>query len=187
VPRSADVSVFFANTANFPWRSHALWFSDQMRRWGYVGADVDPIAASAIFRPDVFVQAAGPLGLAVPEAWVKSEGSHSAVWLMPATPAPIPMGPDRLMDDALFDPANLDKWYPPRTLLKSFWQCTKFHPPCLETEHLFLNTCLSFAAFQGFGVWHAACLSCFALTSAAVASRCRRLMVPMAGQSTAGG
>jgi hypothetical protein len=106
---------------NFPWRSHALWFIDQMRRWGYVGADVDPIAASAIFRPDVFVQAAGPLGLAVPEAWVKSEGSHSAVWLMPATPAPIPMGPDRFMDDALFDPANLDKWYPPRTLLKSFY------------------------------------------------------------------
>ena len=106
----ADVSVFFANTANFPWRSHALWFIDQMRRWGYIGADVDPIAASAIFRPDLFVQAAGPLGLAVPEAWVKSEGSHSAVWLVRATPAPIPMGPDRFMDDALFDPANLDKW-----------------------------------------------------------------------------
>jgi hypothetical protein len=77
---------------NFPWRSHALWFIDQMRRWGYVGADVDPIAASAIFRPDVFVQAAGPLGLAVPEAWVKSEGSHSAVWLLRATPAHLGQG-----------------------------------------------------------------------------------------------
>jgi two-component system, oxyanion-binding sensor len=105
----ADVSVFFANAANFPWRSQALWFLDQMRRWGYIGADVDAKAASAIFRPDLFVEAAGLLGLAVPETWIKGEGSHSAGWSLRATPAPIPMGPDRFMDGAFFDPANLDK------------------------------------------------------------------------------
>jgi two-component system, oxyanion-binding sensor len=105
----ADVSVFFANAANFPWRSHALWFLGQMRRWGYVGADVDLKAASAIFRPDLFIQAARSVGLSVPTAWVKSEGGHSAAWLLPAAPMPIPMGPDRFMDGAYFEPADRDK------------------------------------------------------------------------------
>jgi hypothetical protein len=80
-----------------------------MRRWGYVGVDVDPKAASAIFRPDLFVSAASALGLSVPTVWVKSEGSHSAPWLLPAEPMPIPMGPDRFMDGASFDPVNFDE------------------------------------------------------------------------------
>jgi two-component system, oxyanion-binding sensor len=100
----ADVSVFFANAANFPWPSQALWFFDQLRRWGYVGAAVDRKAVSAIFRPDLLVQAAGLLGMSVPQTWVKSEGGHSTGWSLPALPAPIPMGPDRFMDDAFFDP-----------------------------------------------------------------------------------
>ncbi len=106
---NADVSVFFANAANFPWRSHALWFIDQMRRWGYIGTHADHKAAASIFRPDLYIEAAGMLGLAVPEAWAKSEGGHRAGWLLPATPAPIPMGPDRFMDDAFFDRADLVK------------------------------------------------------------------------------
>ena len=109
VSADADISVFFANAANFPWRSHALWFLGQMRRWGYVGVDVDLKAASAIFRPDLFVSAASALGLSVPTVWVKSEGSHSAPWLLPAEPMPIPMGPDRFMDGASFDPGNFDE------------------------------------------------------------------------------
>src|SRR2546430_16836333 len=28
---NTDVSVFFANAANFPWRSHAKWFLREMR------------------------------------------------------------------------------------------------------------------------------------------------------------
>jgi nitrate/nitrite transport system substrate-binding protein len=63
----------------------------------------------AIFRPDLFASAATALGLSVPAVWVKSEGSHSAAWLLPAAPTPIPMGPDRFMDGAYFDPANFDR------------------------------------------------------------------------------
>ena len=103
----ADVSVFFANAANFPWRSHALWFLGQMRRWGYVGADVDHAAAAAIFRPDFVAEAARALGLSVPESWLKDEGSHAAAWQLPANPAPIAMGPDLFMDGARFVPAGV--------------------------------------------------------------------------------
>jgi two-component system, oxyanion-binding sensor len=105
----ADVSLFFANTANFPWPSQALWFCDQMRRWSYVGAEVDRQAAAAIFRPDLFIEAAQMLGIAVPETWVKSEGGHSTRWSLPASPAPIRMGPDRFMDDAFFAPLDRAK------------------------------------------------------------------------------
>jgi two-component system, oxyanion-binding sensor len=106
---AADVSVFFANAANFPWFSHALWFLGQMRRWGYVGADVDCESAAAIFRPDLFAAAARALGVSVPERWRKKEGGHAAAWQLPASPAPIPMRPDLFMDGARFEPAGSDK------------------------------------------------------------------------------
>jgi len=99
----ADISVFFANAANFPWRSHALWFLGEMRRWGYVAAGADLEAACGIFRPDLYTQAARSVGVPVPAATVKSEGCHAESWLLPASPAPIPMGPDRFLDGALFD------------------------------------------------------------------------------------
>jgi len=103
-PRNADVSVFFANAATFPWPSQAQWFLREMRRWGYVEADIDTHAASAIFRPDLYRRAAGSLGLAVPAISIKSEGRHSRGWVLPGSPAPIPMEPDRFIDDAVFDP-----------------------------------------------------------------------------------
>ncbi|HXP06749.1 MAG TPA: CmpA/NrtA family ABC transporter substrate-binding protein [Stellaceae bacterium] len=101
---SADVSVFFANAANFPWRSHAQWFLAQMQRWGYLGENADLDAATAIFRPDLFAQAASSLGLPVPAASTKTEGYHSADWMLPALPAPILMGSDSFIDGAVFDP-----------------------------------------------------------------------------------
>jgi two-component system, oxyanion-binding sensor len=102
--RDADISVFFANAANFPWRSHAQWFLGQMQRWGYVGENANLDSAAAIFRPDLFTQAASSLGLPVPAAPIKTEGYHSADWMLPASPAPIAMGSDSFIDGARFDP-----------------------------------------------------------------------------------
>jgi two-component system, oxyanion-binding sensor len=99
----ADVSVFFANAATFPWRSHALWFLGQMRRWGYLGAEIDGVAAAAIFRPDLYAHAALSLGIPVPTTPIKNEGRHSASWKLSATPEPVAMGPDLFMDGAVFD------------------------------------------------------------------------------------
>ncbi|HTR85803.1 MAG TPA: nitrate transporter, partial [Reyranella sp.] len=105
-PRShADRSVFFANTATFPWLSQAQWFLGEMRRWGYLDTSVDPQKIATIFRPDLYAAAAISLGLAVPTDTAKSEGKHDGSWRLPARPAPIDMGPDRFMDGAKFDPA----------------------------------------------------------------------------------
>lgn len=103
---NADVSVFFANAANFPWHSHAQWFLREMTRWGYLDVEAELQAACGIFRPDLYAQAARSLGLAVPAATVKSEGRHAGPWLLPALPAPIPMGADGLLDGACFDPSS---------------------------------------------------------------------------------
>ena len=100
----ADISVFFANAANVPWQSHAQWFLGQMQRWGYVGKNDAAGAAVAIFRPELYAQAARSLGLPVPTATVKSEGHHSSGWLLSASPTPILMGADSFIDGAIFDP-----------------------------------------------------------------------------------
>jgi ABC-type nitrate/sulfonate/bicarbonate transport system substrate-binding protein len=101
----SDTSVFFANAANFPWRSHGIWFLQEMARWGYVA---DSVAAQpvvdAIWRPDLYASAAASLGLDVPIADEKSEGAHGAPWLLDAKPASIAMGPDLFCDGSVFDP-----------------------------------------------------------------------------------
>jgi hypothetical protein len=43
----------------------------------------------------------------VPEHWHKDEGGHTAAWQLPATPAPIPMGPDLFVDGAQFAPNDV--------------------------------------------------------------------------------
>jgi len=102
---NADTSVFFGNAANLPWRSHAQWFLRQMARWGYLDDTADLAGAAAIFRPDLYAEAALSLGIPVPQASFKSEGRHGGPWLLPASPAPIAMGPDRFLDGAVFDAA----------------------------------------------------------------------------------
>jgi len=78
-----------------------------MRRWGYLdaGADLDA-AAAAVFRPELYAEAARSLGLPVPAAEGKTEGQHAGPWLLPALPAPIPMGPDCFLDGVRFDPES---------------------------------------------------------------------------------
>ena len=104
---AAGNSVFFANAATFPWRSHALWFLHQMARWGYLARDtVDaPAVAADLYRPDLYAAAAASLGLPVPLRDTKTEGEHPAAWHLPAYPSDIAMGPDRFCDGASFDPA----------------------------------------------------------------------------------
>jgi two-component system, oxyanion-binding sensor len=103
-PRLAR-STFFANAANFPWRSHALWFLAQMARWGLIPDDVDRAAiAASTYRPDLYVEAARTLGLSVPILAEKIEGAHATPWLAAARPTPIAMGPDLFCDGVVFDP-----------------------------------------------------------------------------------
>jgi NitT/TauT family transport system ATP-binding protein/nitrate/nitrite transport system substrate-binding protein len=102
---AVDELVFFGNAATFPWQSHAQWFLRELARWGYLDGINDPADASAVFRPDLYAQAARSLGLPVPMSETKGEGHHAEGWLLPASPAPIQMGPDSFVDGARFDAA----------------------------------------------------------------------------------
>ncbi|HYM03839.1 MAG TPA: CmpA/NrtA family ABC transporter substrate-binding protein [Stellaceae bacterium] len=102
---AADVSTFFSNAANFPWRSHAVWFLREMARWGYIGPDVEFSAlAASVYRPDLYRLAADRVGAPVPTDDMKSEGEHGSDWILPAARNAIPMGPDCFCDGAVFDP-----------------------------------------------------------------------------------
>ncbi|MGN6421892.1 MAG: ABC transporter substrate-binding protein [Asticcacaulis sp.] len=90
-------------TATFPWISHAKWFLGQMVRWGWLSPDHDFDAlARRIYRPDLWREAAGGLGLNLPLADEKDEGGQGSEWLLPAQPADIVMPPNALFDGGVF-------------------------------------------------------------------------------------
>ncbi|HEX7800227.1 MAG TPA: CmpA/NrtA family ABC transporter substrate-binding protein [Asticcacaulis sp.] len=90
-------------TATFPWISHAKWFLGQMVRWGWLAPDHDFDAlARRIYRPDLWREAAGGLGLALPLADEKDEGGQAAGWSLPAKPQAIDMPPNALFDGGVF-------------------------------------------------------------------------------------
>ncbi|MBC7953884.1 MAG: ABC transporter substrate-binding protein [Rhodospirillaceae bacterium] len=97
--------TFHAHAANFPWRSQAIWYLRQMQRWGQCGAMDARRVAEEVYRPDLYRLAALELGLAVPLTDYKTEGHHASAWVLDKATAPIAMGPDLLLDGALFDPA----------------------------------------------------------------------------------
>jgi two-component system, oxyanion-binding sensor len=98
-----DSSIFFAQAATWPWRSHADWFLGQMARWGDLPAGLDrQAAAREVYRPDLHAEAARALGLPVPDRDRKQEGGHDRPWQLGAAPGPIEMAPDPFCDGAHF-------------------------------------------------------------------------------------
>lgn len=104
----ADFNVFHRYAANFPWLSHAAWYITQMYRWGQLDRPLDiRKTAAAIYRPDIYRQAAKELGIAVPSIDWKPEGVNKAPWTLKQASAPIPMGPDLFFDGMKYDPNRL--------------------------------------------------------------------------------
>lgn len=60
----AEQIRFFAGEAWFPARGHALWFLEQMQRWGWlaIGTNIDATAAR-VYRPDLLADAVDEEGL----------------------------------------------------------------------------------------------------------------------------
>lgn len=108
MPRALpDFNVFHRYAANFPWRSHAVWFMTQMLRWGQLDRAIDLQAAAAeVYRPDLYRQAALQLGLPCPAIDAKTEGRHAAAWKLYEGDTSLPMGADRFLDGRLFDPSQ---------------------------------------------------------------------------------
>jgi NitT/TauT family transport system ATP-binding protein/nitrate/nitrite transport system substrate-binding protein len=99
---------FHGLAATYPWRSHALWFLSQMARWGLIERGV-PLrsVAERVYRPDLYAAALEPAGAPIPTVDRKCEGEHGSDWSLPASPAPLAMGPDSFCDGAVFDPADI--------------------------------------------------------------------------------
>ena len=110
--RSApDYNVFQRYAANFPWRSHAMWFLAQMRHWGEIDDSVKlETIAKSVYRPEVYRAACDALGKPYPEVDFKSEGNHAEGWALMSGNESIPMGSDLFMDGRIFNPKEIDTY-----------------------------------------------------------------------------
>ncbi|BCH07931.1 nitrate transporter [Mesorhizobium sp. 131-3-5] len=106
-----DFFVPFDKAANFPWKSHALWFYTQMVRWGHVAHTPGNLAiARDCYRPDLYRSALKPLGVALPGANAKVEGALKAATAVGATGAGLVLGPDGFFDGQIFDPDEINTY-----------------------------------------------------------------------------
>ncbi|MHB1950979.1 MAG: CmpA/NrtA family ABC transporter substrate-binding protein [Acidiferrobacteraceae bacterium] len=109
--RMPDFNVFYRYAAGFPWRSRAEWFLSQMIRWGQVRRPIDVRqVASAVYRPDLYREAARELGIPYPTIDYRSEGVHASPWVLTQASAPILMGPDLFFDHVQFHPREIAQY-----------------------------------------------------------------------------
>ncbi|MET3899786.1 ABC-type nitrate/sulfonate/bicarbonate transport system substrate-binding protein [Devosia sp. UYZn731] len=96
--------VPYAGGANFPWKSHAIWFYAQMARWGQVPASpANAALAAAAYRPDLYRAALAPLGVPMPADDYKIDGLITEPMDLPTPAGPLRVQPDGFFDGALFD------------------------------------------------------------------------------------
>jgi two-component system, oxyanion-binding sensor len=106
-----DFYLPFDKAANFPWKSHALWFYTQMVRWGQVAHTPEQLAiARDCYRPDLYRAALKPLGVAMPGANAKVEGALSRPTPVGSAGASLVLGPDGFFDGRIFDPDRIDAY-----------------------------------------------------------------------------
>jgi ABC-type nitrate/sulfonate/bicarbonate transport system substrate-binding protein len=79
--------VFHRDAAGLPRPEHALWFLSQMARWGQVRPELDlDSVASAVYRPDLFREAAASLGPVLEPAMLFADAAPAASDLFDGTP-----------------------------------------------------------------------------------------------------
>jgi NitT/TauT family transport system ATP-binding protein len=93
-PLRADrFMVFHNNAANFPWRSQATWISAQL------GVPDQ----SNSFRSDIYRDALAPIGVDMPNASSKVEGSMAQETAVASSKGQMILAPDTFFDGATFD------------------------------------------------------------------------------------
>ncbi len=104
----SDFLIFDQRAANFPWVSHALWIYSQMVRWNQCqySSEAEKIV-SQTYRPDIYRQALGPLGVSLPGGSSKVEGALTETTRVPASGGPLSLGPDGFFDSITFDPSDI--------------------------------------------------------------------------------
>lgn len=102
-----DFHVFSRYAANFPWRNQAEWYLSEMRRWKLIDADTDIAAvADAVYRTDLYREAAAALDRPFPLIDRKPEGLHAGPWTLAQASAPIEMGADLFFDGSYVSSAR---------------------------------------------------------------------------------
>lgn len=106
-----DYFITHASAANFPWKSHALWYYSQMVRWGEVPASpANAVIAAGSFRSDLYRAALAPMGVAVPLDDYKIDGERAVPGEISAQNGVLTMGPDLFFDGQVFDPNGMDAY-----------------------------------------------------------------------------
>lgn len=96
-----DFHVFFRYAATFPWVSHAEQLLEQMKRWRHLSPQEDiHQLARAVYQPKIYRAAAEQLGLGVPLADEKADGTHEGPWMLAGSDGPIEMGADMFLGAA---------------------------------------------------------------------------------------
>ncbi|UUX49501.1 ABC transporter substrate-binding protein [Nisaea acidiphila] len=97
--------VFQSGASSFPWLSQALWFLDQMERWGFMKVTPEHRRlVRNIMAPNLYRESLSPLGIDVPSANAKLEGSLSEPTPAASAAGRLFLDPDRFCDGAIFDP-----------------------------------------------------------------------------------
>jgi two-component system, oxyanion-binding sensor len=101
----SDFMFQHREAANFPWVSQAAWLYAQMVEAKHVMPNAaDYGAAQAVFRPDVYRAALGPMGVPLPGASSKLEGGISGPTGVGSIQGRLILGTDSFFDGQSFDP-----------------------------------------------------------------------------------
>ncbi|MDW3222022.1 MAG: CmpA/NrtA family ABC transporter substrate-binding protein [Paracoccaceae bacterium] len=103
-PMHADRFLgFHKGAANFPWRSQAAWIADVLAGWHDLDRDHARSAARDCFRTDIYREALTLIGVDMPGASEKVEGSMSVPTAVASSKGEMILGPDRFFNGAVFD------------------------------------------------------------------------------------
>ncbi|SMD01413.1 CmpA/NrtA family ABC transporter substrate-binding protein [Primorskyibacter flagellatus] len=94
---------FHGGAANFPWRSQAAWIADILAGWHGLDRDNARAAARNCFRSDIYREALSPIGIDLPGASEKVEGSMGVPTVVASTRGEMILGPDRFFSGSVFD------------------------------------------------------------------------------------
>jgi NitT/TauT family transport system ATP-binding protein len=103
-PVSPAHFLFFNDSAgNFPWRSQAAWISERIAAWADLNIQDAIRRGSASFRSDLFRKNLESLGVDMPGASAKIEGTLRNPTAVASTKGQMILGPDAFFDGAIFD------------------------------------------------------------------------------------
>ena len=106
-----DFMFQYAEAANFPWVSQAMWLYGQMIRWEGPAFDQREVdLAARVFRPDVYRSALRDTDDDLPGASSKVEGSVKGQLQLGAQQGAITLSPNVFFDRRTFDPDRLEEY-----------------------------------------------------------------------------